>query len=948
MITDENKNCITSRTEETMLMLCLQIHFSRHSVSRVSPDTVSPKIETCVLSISRTRAIKGNAFPSSKSTSPGLSHQPLSESSIMTFPQCLIHNASKDLVDEFKAEGALTFKDIIDAVKARFPDHADETLWDFKVKIGGFSTDEVNPMIIPVIDMYLPSKGESAVFDITITTLTAPLTLETAFTDDIFDIPYNKHSITIGCFIPEDVPTKPADRLPIDLDFFPAHERTKGLALMFALIYYEINYAKTSELANNTALAHVFREGHITEKTTDRPCINIVSSEEQSGKTVMCVETSVLSLFVGKRPFISLRNIGGDTSMVGFKRSLKRYCQAIEKFLLDQGLPQERVAIFKTIQMMTIAEFNDVCNDTPVIVFERTNSAQLKRVYNSLVGKFNSPPQNHIVFIKDEADEDLVSPTGDSGASEGAQFNAVYGTNNATLLQLCFMTFYVTATPQAIVMASSTNKCNFEFTLTSVKPCPRYVGFETPNRKVHVHVVGGRRRFNRNGPPEVPEPEFPVPPTLKRNFDSHAVGVATTMIRALSKWLFHPVSVLVAIPDVSGNGDKSKMVVSVVSDYPQIPIVGFSSDCEDRNTFWFNGAHFGAIDIEKIKKHMEDNFDVSCDITLGDNSLTVNFRGINTTNNLYDIAHLIYKYSESASHFNPFVVCVAYKHAGRSVSFKDSNHTTPLTHYYYGLPKTKGAQHLTNVSQGICRACSVDDAPFDREVITSEEARDLASDSRAFRRELAELIRDRRVSWDVIKREIDEETTPTIFKYLGNTMKRNATKSKLEECPRRDVITEHNRRNALRAEAEATTRLNSVNNSVSVDVIAYRQAFERDLEKAYTETAHMTNIYEKIDVWKTMELDAESSKRQSLPSHRKSWVTLCCLLITSDGVRRSFHRSSFDELIQDPQLEGQVLSTLWDLYNFRDSSSTGNNWRPWCGQKHLHREGDMYYLWSRQ
>lgn len=858
----------------------------------------------------------------------------------MTFPQCLIRDSSKNIIIEFVAEGCTTFEHITEAVKTRFPNYTDISQWAFDIKADWFTFNNLNSDVVNFLNTFLSKDYQSAVFDITITNMTAPLNPDTAFTDDVFNTPYIEDSLTVGCFIPVDIPTKPVDRLPLDLSFFPVEQRTRGLALMFALIYYEINYAKTSDLANNTALAHVFREGHITAQTTDRPCINIVSSEEQSGKTVMCVETSVLSLFVGKRPFISLRNIGGDTSMVGFKRSLKRYCQAIEKFLLDQGLPQERVAIFDTIQMMTIAEFNDVSNDTPVIVFERTNSAQLKRVYNSLVGKFNSPPQNHIVFIKDEADEDLISPTGDSGASEGAQFNAVYGTNNATLLQLCFMTFYVTATPQAIVMASSTNKCNFEFTLISVKPCPRYVGFDSPNRKVHVHVVGGRPRFNRNGPAEAPESQFPIPPALKRNFDSHALGVATTLLRASSKWLIHPVSVLVAIPEVSGNGDKTKMVTSVVSDYGHYPIVGFSSDCEDRNTFWFNGAHFGAIDIEKIKKHMEDKLDVSCDITLGDNALTVSFRGIKTTNNLYDVAHSIYKYSESARHFNPFVVCVAYKHAGRSVSFKDSNHSTPLTHYYYGLPKTKGAQHLTNVSQGICRACSVDDAPFDREVITSEEARDLARDSRAFRRELAELIQDRRVSWAVIKREIDEETTPTIFKYLGKTMKRNSTKSKLEECPRRDVITEHNRRNALRAEAEAATRLNSVNNSVSVDVTAYRQAFERDLEKAYTETAHMTNNYEKIDIWKTMYLEAEDMcyKSQAHPDQRRTWVTVCLLLVQNDGVKTRFNMSEYRQLKEEHD-----LVTLVNLTKYVNSG--GHSWRAVSGTQHFVKDGSVYRLW---
>lgn len=128
--------------------------------------------------------------------------------------------------------------------------------------------------------------------------------------------------------------------------------------------------------------------------------------------------------------------------------------------------------------------------------------------------------------------------------------------------------------------------------------------------------------------------------------------------------------------------------------------------------------------------------------------------------------------------------------------------------------------------------------------------------------------------------------------------------------------------------------------AVQLPELWYREAFTKDLERAYKMTRNIKGLDERVKFWSKMPLVAEDyavkqGLIKSVSRSRKHWVTLCLLLIDpSNGVKKSFTKKEF---------RGLKYSSKAKIGDFTKFIS-GKSWRHWCSGRHLKPYGDSYEL----
>lgn len=899
--------------------------------------------------------------------------------------QCIIRNTEGDVIDVLDIPKATAFDDIVNTISCRYEGSTKD--WSFKVDFDDFNIDGSNPKAIRRINAELEDGDfATAVFDITLQNNDDSMDCSSTRSDtepeldeldeesgnanecveygpfypitpDMYHDDYTD-PIVIGHYLPCDVERTEVDNLPIDLSFFPNKSRKVALAHTIALIYADIHYYCNTKLARHI-LSHKFRGGRPSFLKNFDVIIKLLSSDCQTGKTGVCIELGVFSLFVGKTPFIFLRNIGGDISKLSFKRSLKQYLDIFVESTGHFGVDASFASVLKEIfiaDMTTLKGFNKKKPEHELfLICENSNSTKYRDVFNARYGTFEIVWETkRFVFIKDEADEDFCSQDGTVGTSERSQLFDPISAFGVSPVKASFMTFFITATPINIDLASS--KCGFKIDSDVIRARSNYKGFT--NSRINVHIVDARARtqrpkFTRSGDITVAQPveqdvnqavDFP------KTFKEERQGILSMMACAVLYYAFHDINVLITTPNLSKNSDKEEYVdffiPELVEQHPTIPMVGFHSDGATVTTFVWNSELFGIINFAALKKKLLKKYKTITDSDLildlfevDDGKLRVSFnkKTPKTTNLLYDIAHLLYKYSKKLNKWTKhFVVCVAYKHAGRSVPFKTTDHKYPLTHMYASEAASKDANHSVNIVQQASRVASCDDYDYiPRHFFCSQEYYNSLQLALQYSQERNALLGNRTTHWDEFKEQINPEDHPAMWKLLniaGTRTKCAATKKRIQR-PATEELQELLKNKRARLEESADEQ-----------VTKYLEALVFDIRQAYENTRVMSNVYSKIEYWETMSLEAERvmGQHQSLSDQRRTWVTLC-LLFAHLVLKYQFTMKEYNSLKVE---YGDTIVTLTNLTKFKPSTGRGggHSWRPWSGTKHLEKQGSVYRL----
>jgi hypothetical protein len=463
--------------------------------------------------------------------------------------------------------------------------------------------------------------------------------------------------------------------------------------------------------------SHLMAEMKVNEEYNDKSYVNLVHGREQLGKTEVIVTTAFFSVFLNMMPVIFVRNFGGSTSIKSIQEA---YYAARKRMVARIEALDPSVEVLTKLHNATDFPFRSELENVTsrrYVLCQRMNKTQFEKIVSLIPKLFEEDTEGIMLgnkkrvfaFIKDEADEDLVSSSVDVGVTESSQFTAEKEHFSDTFVHSSGFNVFFTATPTNVLVASP--GVNLSPVVISLPISENYVGFGSKCRRqvvVKTEINGVDIR-----PRALPKKRF-----ASDVFDTNPqLRDIIACVANHHEFQDSPhTNFLVAIPCISSNENKkvlSKTVAGLASE-----CLSFSSDGDDKLQVFLSEHYRTRISTDTVKLNVTSLLRKYYSLAKipraalmydsAEACLTVVFspKMRKTVNICYSVCEAIRLSLPDPP--KPFFVCSSYITASRGASFKTIDHKYPVTHMYTNFNVTADCRNLVAVSQQAGRICGID------------------------------------------------------------------------------------------------------------------------------------------------------------------------------------------------------------------------------------------------
>jgi hypothetical protein len=793
----------------------------------------------------------------------------------------------------------------------------------------------------------------------------------------------------------------PMDYEFICLDLFPEEWRRNYFAACIAIFYAELVEGTSASLAK-------WRSPWLGSiKLNILKLWNIVRGNVQSGKTAATAVLMFFSIFRDMTPVCFVRNKGGDQHMKrikvewlsllqGFASYLQHGVDA--RFLVDgavnvlevpMALDKSNFVFIKGSNMK--AEWSPTQDQIPIYL-ERANKDQIDHAkgFLSVMRFFTLNFKYSLLF--DEDDEGIVSIDGVKGAAQHASFvdqlDDIDWTNNVnfrSLRNLASMICSVTATITNLLLVGIPKDEN--------------------NNDEDADVAGWRRRtIQLSVNPLLYKgyahdlftvvPTHEIDPRIKRaesyaDSDCYALqrepGIRTALNLANRRFRAgtHNTSLYICCPSTYRNRDRIDLAdtLPLLTEQGSVSFIisenlrGFE-EFKDKLSFYVHPRLLATVTPESILA----NWDRVQLLRPREERITFSHRDITVSRGMVQIVvkpsqrdiAVCYKFAEELSKLvtglpHSFVACVTGSSYGsRCHTFKNYDHQNPITDSYTGWQKislrindrTVQTVNWVNIIQSM-RMFSCDNLnDLQRNIVMPQSC--VSDYHDAFQGDQVLATAALRIEGTLEDILAQLPTTGRFTEMLKGDAALHLTKNNLMTACKDRVNDGAQLAHGAPVEDDwvndEVVILNqggavTGGNQHSVPDAWYRTAFELDLSNAYNDTLAFDTLDDKIQHYKTMELEVERRGlangrllRATGSSTRKYWVGICLMLIGPNGVNHHCTANHLAQvqrfLVAHAELSGLQMS------HYTNFNNAGNNksWRYYSNGRHLRSEGSNYVL----